>query len=322
MPRIISADGSIRISGSIIHQVKELLNIATNDGRFGIKVSDIYAEGYTKQSNPYCRSFKTAKEYAGVWFQLASYARSEFGINKITDIRPEHIEAFVEAKAELSPKSLRNISSAIGKLENVIEQKLGLEVDFGSREGWNGRWLANKIASEMEHSSSRGAYENPQALVENLSSPAHQLVAELQWQGGFRIHEVQQIREDSFRSWTDSWGQEHYGIEVRGKGGYVRTVELPSDVWSRAKEHVEDWGRISFNYKEYLNDLRQSAWETGQPYEGSHGLRYNFAQERYEELIEAGWGHIEALKEVSEMLGHHRPEITQHYLGGWGGGGW
>ncbi|WP_163329419.1 hypothetical protein GFV12_08510 (plasmid) [Desulfurobacterium thermolithotrophum] len=322
MPKIVSADGSIRISGSIIHQTKELMRIATNDSRFGVKVKDIITEGYTKQSNPYIRSFKTAKEYTGVWLHLASYVRENFGINKITDIRAEHIESFIEQKAELSPKSLRNISSAIGKLENVIEQKLGLEVDFGSREDYSGRWFANKIASEMESSSSRGAYENPQALVENLSSPTHQLIAELQWQGGFRIHEVAGIRESSFKSWTDSWGQEHWGIEVRGKGGYIRTVELPSDVWGRAKEHVEEFGKIGFSYREYLNDLRESAWETGQAYQGSHGLRYNFAQEKYEELIEAGWGHNEALKEVSEMLGHHRPEITQHYLGGWGGGGW
>jgi len=219
VPRIVSRDGSIKISGSIIHQVSELLRISTNNHEFGIKVSDIYAEGYTKQSNPYCRSFKTAKEYIGVWLQLASHVRENFGINKVTDIRPEHIESFIEQKADLSPKSLKNISSAIGKLESIIEQKLGLEVDFGSREDLSGRWLANKIASEMEYSPSRGAYENPQALVENLSSPTHQLVAELQWQGGFRIHEVAGIRESSFKSWTDSWGQEHWGIEVRGKGG-------------------------------------------------------------------------------------------------------
>ena len=319
MPKIVSADGSIRISGSIVHQVKELLNLATNGGNFGIKVSDIHAEGYSKQSNPYCRSFKTAREYAGVWYQLASYVRESFGINKITDIRAEHIESFIEQKAELSPKSLKNISAAIGKLENVIEQKLGIEVDFGSREHLSGRWLANKIASEMNHSSTRGAYENPQALVENLSSPTHQLVAELQLQGGFRIHEVVKIREDSFKSWINFCGQECWGITVKGKGGYERTVEVPFDLWTRAKDHVEQFGKITFDYKDYLNDLRQSAWETGQPYQGSHGLRYNFAQEKYDELIANGLGHNEALKEVSEALGHHRPEITMHYLGGRGG---
>lgn len=315
MPRIVSSDGSIRISGSIIHQVKELLRIATNNGKFGVKVSDIYAEGYTKQSNPYCRSFKTAKEYAGVWYQLATFVRSEFAVNKVTDIRPEHIETFIEQKADLSPKSLKNVSSAIGKLENVIEQKLGLEVDFGNREDYSGRWLANKIASEMEYSSLRGAYENPKALIENLSSPTHQLVAELQWQGGLRIHEVQQIKESSLRELSNSGMHEYQGVLVKGKGGYERLIPIPGSLWEKLKDHIDQHGRIDFRYNEYLNDLRQSAWETGQAYQGSHGLRYNFAQEKYEELLNAGYGHNEALKEVSELLGHHRLEITQHYLG-------
>jgi site-specific recombinase XerC len=315
MPKIISRDGSIRISGSIIHQVSELLRISTNNHQFGIKVSDLYAEGYTRQSNPYCRSFKTAKEYAGVWYQLATYVRETYGINKVTEIQPHHIESFIEQKADLSPKSLQNISSAIGKLENVIEQKLGIEVNFGDRELGTGRWLANKLAAEMESSSNRGAYENPQALVENLSSPIHQLVAELQWKGGLRIHETAGLRESSF--WESGDTQ---GINVTGKGGYERSLELRPELYQQAKEVVQEWGRIPFDYKEYLADLRQSAWETGQVYQGSHGLRYNFAQERYNELISDGWGHHEALKQVSEELGHHRLEITLHYLGK--GGGW
>jgi len=310
MPRIVSADGSIRISGSIIHQVGELLRISTNNHRFGIKVRDILREGYSKQSNPYCRSFKTAKEYAGVWYQLATFVRSEYGINRVTDIEPHHIEAFIEQKAELSPKSLKNISSAIGKLENVIEYKLGIEVDFGSREHYTGRWLANKIASEKSYYSDRGSYENPQAVVENLSNPVHQLVAELQWKGGLRIHEVAGLREDSF-----SCRQESHEITVKGKGGYERSVPIERELWEKAREMVQENGRIPFDYKEYLEDLRESAWGTGQKYQGSHGLRYNFAQEKYEELLKEGLGHHEALKEVSELMGHHRPEITKHYLG-------
>jgi len=307
MPKIVSVDGSIRISGSIIHQVKELLNVATNDSQFGIKVRDILSEGYTKQSNPYIRSFRTAQEYAGTWFKLAEFVRSEYGINKVTDIKPEHIEAFIEQKADLSPKTLKNISAAIGKLENVITQKLGLEVNFGDREHSTGRWYANELARDASAGSDRGAYENPQAVIENLSTPEHELVARLQYEGGFRIHEVAGIRESSF---VDGWG-----IQVRGKGGFERTVEVSPELWSWAKEVVESSGRINFSYKAYLEDLKEASLFSGQVYQGSHGFRYNFAQEKYEQLLSDGFGHWEALKEVSELMGHHRPEITMHYLG-------
>ncbi|SNR73812.1 tyrosine-type recombinase/integrase [Desulfurobacterium atlanticum] len=315
MPKIVSSDGSIRISGSIIHQVKELLNLATNNGQFGIKVSHIYAEGYTKQDNPYCRSFKTAKEYVGVWYQLAEYVREEFGINKVTDIQAHHIESFIEQKADLSEKSLKNISSAIGKLENVIEQKLGIDVNFGSREDGSGRWLANTLAQDRADSPERGAYESPKELIDNLSSQSHQLVAQLQHEAGLRIHEVAGIRQDSLKFWTDLAGVQHYGIEVQGKGGYERTVEVSRELYEAVKEAVTSDGRIEFKYEDYLKDLKEASALTSQQYQGSHGLRYNFAQERYDSLISEGIGHHEALKTVSEEMGHHREEITLHYLG-------
>jgi len=324
MPSFKTPSGIV-VSGSLVGQMKFALQLATNYSKFGIKVSDIVKEGYSKSYNPYIRSFKTAKEYFGIWKNFANFVKENFGINSLNQIKAEHIEAFIESKAELSVKSLQNISSAFGKLEAIMREKLGMsDVDFGSREDFSGRFLANKIASELENPSVRGAYENPSELISHLKSETHQLVAELQWQGGFRIHEIQGIRESSFVSWTDSSGREHFGVEVKGKGGFERVVELPKETWERAKEHVEEWGRINFKYQEYLSDLRQSALTTGQAYQGSHGLRYCFAQEKYQELINSGWGHNEALKEVSEMLGHHRPEITEHYLsaGGWGGGGW
>ena len=321
MPAFRTPSGIV-ISGSLLGQMKFILNIATNHSKFGIKMSDILKEGYSKSYNPYVRSFKTAREYYGIWKNFAIFAKNMFGINSINQIRSEHIEAFIEQKADLSAKSLQNISSAFGKLEAIMKEKLGMEVNFGSREDYSGRFLANKIASELESTNARGAYENPEALISNLSNETHKLVAELQYQAGLRIHEVKQIREGSLKSWTDGNGEVHYGIEVRGKGGFERTVEVPKELWDRAKETVEKDGKIDFSYQSYLSDLREASWATGQAYQGSHGLRYNFACEKYNELIQNGWGHTEALKEVSELMGHHRPEITEHYLsaGGWGGG--
>ena len=306
MPVIRCPDGRT-ISGSILGQLRFVLQEATNNHRFGIKVRDILREGYTKQYNPYIRSFKTAKEYFGVWKNLALYVKKEFGINRLDEIKPQHVEKFIEDKADLSPKQLKNISSAIGKLETVLKEKFGLSVNYGDRELQTGRYLANKIASELGSSPSRGAYLNPKSLIENLSNPVHKVVAELQWKGGFRIHEVAGIRRSSLKGGG--------GIAVRGKGGYVRTVKVPGELWEKVSDIVEESGRIDFNYREYLYDLLEASYSSGQVYQGSHGLRYNFAQETYDRLIHDGIGHHEALKTVSELLGHHRPEITLHYLG-------
>ncbi len=314
MPTIKCPDGRT-ISGSILGQLNYVLKEATNNHKFGIKVRDILAEGYTKQENPYIRSFKTAKEYYGIWKNLAIYVKKEFGINRLDEIRPQHIEKFIEDKAELSPKQLKNISAAIGKLETVLKEKFGLSVDYGNKELITGRWLANKIASEMDYQGrERGAYLDPQAVVRNLSNPVHKVAAELQWKAGLRIHEVAGLRKHSLKSWS-SGGGVHYGVQVRGKGGYVRTVEVSKDLFDRVSSLIEEHGRIDFKYQDYLYDLMEASYGSGQPYRGSHGLRYNFAQETYKRFVDSGMGHREALKNVSELMGHHRPEITLHYLG-------
>jgi integrase len=304
MPVIRCPDGRT-ISGSILGQLNYVLKEATNNHRFGVKVKDILEEGYTKQENPYIRSFKTAREYYGIWKNLALYVKREFGINRLDQIQPQHVEKFIEDKAELSAKQLKNISSAVGKLETVLREKFSLNVNYGDRELQTGRWFANKIASEMENSSNRGAYERPKDLINHLTGN-HRLVAQLQYEGGLRIHEVSGIRPSRL-----SGG----GITVRGKGGYVRTVSVSRELYERVRDVVEENGRIDFNYSQYLEALKEASLYTGQAYQGSHGLRYNFAQETYDRLISEGYGHNEALKEVSEMLGHHRPEITLHYLG-------
>ena len=45
-----------------------------------------------------------------------------------------------------------------------------------------------------------------------------------------------------------------------------------------------------------------------------HGLRHNYACEEYEKRLEDGLEVLEAQKEVSELLGHSRAEITRRYL--------
>ena len=92
MPRIISADGSIRISGSIIHQVKELLNIATNDGRFGIKVSVIIKEGYSKQSTHIAEALKLPKNISELGFSLPLMREVDLALTKLQTLDPNTLK--------------------------------------------------------------------------------------------------------------------------------------------------------------------------------------------------------------------------------------
>ena len=47
-----------------------------------------------------------------------------------------------------------------------------------------------------------------------------------------------------------------------------------------------------------------------------HGLRHTYAHEKYDEFIIGGCSEYEARKNVSELLGHHRDDVTRIYLAG------
>lgn len=48
----------------------------------------------------------------------------------------------------------------------------------------------------------------------------------------------------------------------------------------------------------------------------SSGLRHTFAHEQYNKFIEQGYSDFMARKKVSELLGHHRDDVTRIYLSG------
>ena len=45
-----------------------------------------------------------------------------------------------------------------------------------------------------------------------------------------------------------------------------------------------------------------------------HGLRHTYAAEKYQELVGSGKSPLDAHFEVSRLLGHERPDVTNIYL--------
>ena len=65
-----------------------------------------------------------------------------------------------------------------------------------------------------------------------------------------------------------------------------------------------------------VDELKSAAESCGETYTGkaTHGLRHNFAQEHYQDFLSQGHTPRQALLETAELMGHHRPDITEHYL--------
>ena len=61
--------------------------------------------------------------------------------------------------------------------------------------------------------------------------------------------------------------------------------------------------------------LKEAAQTTNQEYQGSHGLRWNFARERFYKIqLIGGLTYDQALQQVSWEMKHERASITEHYL--------
>jgi hypothetical protein len=72
---------------------------------------------------------------------------------------------------------------------------------------------------------------------------------------------------------------------------------------------------MNFNKSAYREALKEAAFESNQDYHGSHGLRWNYAQERMDELLKAtSMTYVEGLQAVAWEMGHERADISEHYL--------
>jgi integrase len=161
------------------------------------------------------------------------------------------------------------------------------------------------------------AYDDPKSLVSSLSNDDYKVVASIQHESGARINEVWQIekgdllgiREDSFT------GRQVGVIEVEGKGGKEREIQVSVETYEKASCIIERNGSMEFDKNDYREAIKEAALESGQEYHGSHGLRWNFAEERMEELREStSMMYEERLQEVSWEMGHERADIAEHYL--------
>ncbi len=150
------------------------------------------------------------------------------------------------------------------------------------------------------------SYNDPHEIVENMKNGSEWgLSAELQLEVGLRV-------DDSINS--EKWNlNEDKTLHIEGSKNGVNytTKELSKELADKVERAIEEGYKTT--YQEYREDLKEAVEQQGEGWNGTHGLRYNFAQGELNEKLENGSNYTEALKEVSEIMGHSRADITEHY---------
>lgn len=314
-PKVFMRDAEMR--GSINSQIgyiwKQIDGIGESKAQTR-EQSNLKSIDGTRPVSDKVHSYEYKDEIFKTGRQLGEFAREQ-GIKDFEKIDGRVVEAFIEQKIAdgVSRSTLENYISHLAKIEIGLEriaQEHGKEYQAFTREDLSGvRELVQDIAKN-EHINR--AYENANAIISNLEGKEY-IAGKLQLEYGLRVSEATHIKENQLQGNT---------LTFQGKGGFEQTKELSPELANSIRENMQG-GVFKVDQNSYRESLKEAARIEGENYTGSHGLRYNFAQETYVERFESnlakGMGydeaHSEALKHTSEELGHHREEITNHYLG-------
>ena len=257
-------------------------------------------------------SYKTADQYRDIAKDLMNYVKQEFHVKDIEKLESQHIQSYLESKIAdgIKYSTFQKYAAALEKLE-VALNKYAESHNTGKEYRFDLSSVREQAREVLERTQETRAYENPRALISSIQNPEYRIIAQAQYEGGFRISELNHLSEKNFK-------EGNVFQVISGKGGKDREVELSKEIYQTLKSLLDKAdpadGKYKFDMNDYRNALKEAAQASNQEYTGSHGLRWNFAQEKFAELQREGKTYEQALQEVSRLLGHERADITEHYL--------
>jgi len=249
-------------------------------------------------------SYATADSYRDIAKEAFAFAKENYNIKDITKLESQHINAFLESKIEANVKysTFQKYAAACEKLQVALERYTNQKYNFDLSET---RELAQQI---LQKTDAHRAYENPKAVINAIENSTYRTIAQAQLESGARVSELNHLKLSQFK--------ENQAIEVQGKGGKIRDLQLSEKTYSELKSLVlnSENQKLVFSTDSYRNELKAACKATNQEYQGTHGLRWSYAQSTFAKLQQQGKTYEQALSIVSQKLGHERPDITEHYL--------
>lgn len=263
------------------------------------------------------------ESYRAIWNNFFNYLKEHWHLKDFEKIEAYHVQAYMDYKIEYYPSKqyLEKISAALGKLEIALKHFAKnihneiREYDFSIRqtlldEARDLNYVANNYHNR--------AYNNPEALINALQNPLHQLAAKIQYEGGARIEGVALIKRNQLLGTKLDLitNLQKSIIFTKEKGGKEGEVLVSLETYDTLQSYLFQNPLFKINRQAYYEDIKQSTLLLHEAPEASHGLRWNFAKRRMFEYAKAGYSYSESLQQVSYEMKHNRASITEHYLGG------
>jgi integrase len=290
--------------------IKVVMNQANAIGRskIGEKAqSSIIAQNGQKISQ-YNHSVSSQQNFRTVLTQYINYVKNNYDGKVLKSVNSNTMSEFIYQKSlEIKGSSLNSYISTMAKVSDTFNS---FGIDTTDRASITSlRQDIKAMGVSLQKENINRSYSNPIALVEHISQHTlYGLSAKLQLYAGLRI--------DDATNFNKLHINDNNTLRViRSKGGInYATKKLSQRLIEELQEAKKQ--NVNIDKGEYRNALINASKETSQDYQGSHGLRYNYANFRVKELIDSdsGLSLKESQLQCSLEMGHSRVEIVEHYL--------
>lgn len=289
-----------------------------------------------KLQGKHIKSVSTVRNYEERLKQVTAYIQ-EHRLGSLRDMTPASALDYLRQRASsVSQKTLDMERQAIQAMMQHVSNKLApgqtLEVikstATAARKGPGGK---PKLLAEQSRAYSR----EQMLLIAARQAPHNALATEIAYAAGLRAHELLALRRTHHQPPDERPAHEmkFHGLRettisytVHGKGGLTREVRIPITLAKRLEAtRLAEPRKVRDRTVNYLQHYGIGG---GQPWSvsfgaasakalgwsnGGHGLRHTHAQERMQ-TQQRVLPRKEALRVVSQEIGHFRPEITEVYL--------
>lgn len=268
------------------------------------------------------KSFKTRDRYSDGMHDFSKFLAKYYKKENIKSIKNKHIQSYVDhmqkENGKYSTSYITTNLSAIrffyerisnGKMHIKTNHQLGvIPRNQVERIGKNRSMNNDDYLDLLKKADDSGLNKYSQILLLGKTF-------------GLRLHESFSLRKSQLNKAIKT-----NKLEVKGKGGLIRTLPVTSEekiliknVINSSKTgsdriFIEKNEKTHKEMKSFQNFIRNSRREgISSTY---HSLRHSYAQNLYNSLIKTGLSDAESVKIVNKRLGHgpNRTDITRIYL--------
>lgn len=244
-------------------------------------------------------SIKSLQNLRSITKQYINFIKEQHGNRVVNHLNNETMKEFINHKLEsgTSQGSVNTYISTLAKVSDVLNE---MNIHTTSREEITAyRTELKEFGYHLQKNHENRAYNNPQTICEVMkqNSP-YFLSSQLTYEVGLRADDA--INSNKWRLNDDNT------LHIKGSknGLNYTTAPLSKETVQRVREAINEGYKVSYSeFRESLKEAVESV--SGEKWDGIHGMRYSYAQERQAETSK---------EETSLTMGHSRSEIVDIYL--------